>query len=238
MNIRMDKMETSNKTIAVLIPCYNEAVTIEKVVTDFKKYLPSAAIYVYDNNSSDNTAEIAVKAGAIVRHEPKQGKGNVVNSMFRDIEADCYIMVDGDDTYEAFFAPSMCDKVLNDGYDMVIGDRLSTTYFEENKRRFHNFGNVLVRTLVNVLHHGQIHDVMTGYRAMSKSFVKSLPVLSEGFQIETEITVHALKNKMKIAEIPIEYRDRPADSHSKLNTVKDGMKILWTIIKTIGNRRK
>lgn len=231
-------MEMSNKTIAVLIPCYNEAITIEKVVMDFKKCLPSASIYVYDNNSNDNTAEIAVKAGAIVRHEPKQGKGNVVNSMFRDIEADCYIMVDGDDTYEASFAPEMCRMILDENYDMVIGDRLSTTYFDENKRLFHNFGNVLVRTLVNILHHGKIHDVMTGYRAMSRDFVKSLPVLSEGFQIETEITVHALKKKMKIAEIPIEYRDRPADSHSKLNTVSDGIKILWTIIKTIGNRRR
>lgn len=226
-------MDIQNKRIAVLIPCYNEAVTIEKVVTDFRHYLPSAIIYVYDNNSTDDTAKKAVMAGALVRHEPKQGKGNVVNSMFRDIDADCYIMVDGDDTYEASFAPMMCNKVLDEGFDMVIGDRLSTTYFDENKRRFHNFGNVLVRTLVNVLHHGKVHDVMTGYRAMSKSFVKSLPVLSEGFQIETEITVHALKHKMKIAEVQIEYRDRPADSHSKLNTVKDGMKILWTVIKTV-----
>lgn len=225
-------MEKTKGTIAVLIPCYNEAVTIEKVVSDFRKYLPDASIYVYDNNSSDGTDKIAEAAGAIVKYETKQGKGNVVNSMFRDIEADCYIMVDGDDTYEASFAPEMCEAVLNEGYDMVVGDRLSTTYFDENKRAFHNFGNVLVRTLVNVLHRGHIHDVMTGYRAMSREFVKSLPVLSEGFQIETEITVFALKKKKKVKEIPIEYRDRPADSHSKLNTVKDGVKILWTICKT------
>lgn len=218
---------------AVLIPCYNEALTIEKVVKDFRKYLPEADIYVYDNNSTDETADIAEKAGAIVRHEPKQGKGNVVNSMFRDIDADCYIMVDGDDTYEASHAPDMCKLVLEDDVDMVIGDRLSTTYFEENKRAFHNFGNVLVRTLVNLFHHGRVHDVMTGYRAMSRRFVKELPTLSEGFQIETEMTVFALKHKYSIKEIPIEYRDRPEGSQSKLNTIKDGIKILWTILKTI-----
>lgn len=216
---------------AVLIPCYNEAKTVEKVVKDFKKVLPDADIYVYDNNSTDGTDKIAEAAGAIVRYEPKQGKGNVVNSMFRDIEADCYLMVDGDDTYEASFAAEMCNEVLNNGVDMVIGDRLSTTYFEENKRPFHNIGNKTVRFLVNVLYHGKVHDIMTGYRAMSKSFVKSVPELSEGFQIETEMTIYALVNKLKIKEVPIEYRDRPAGSVSKLNTVKDGIKIILLIFK-------
>lgn len=216
------------KTV-VLIPCYNEAQTIEKVINDFKENMPHADIYVYDNNSSDNTAEIAKKAGAIVRHEYKQGKGNVVRSMFRDIDADCYIMVDGDDTYPASFGPKLEKLILEGKADMAVGDRLSSTYFTENKRAFHNFGNVLVRKLINILFGAKLNDIMTGARAFSRDFVKTFPVLSKGFEIETEMTIFALDNNMKIVEEPIEYRDRPDGSESKLNTYSDGFKVLKTI---------
>ena len=218
--------------VAVLIPCYNEALTIEKVVTDFRTVLPEATIYVYDNNSSDDTATIAKKAGAVVLKESRQGKGNVIRSMFRDIEADCYIMTDGDDTYPADAARQMCELVLNDSVDMVIGDRLSTTYFQENKRSGHNFGNRLVRGFINTLWHLKNHkiiDVMTGYRAFSRRFVKSFPVISKGFEIETEMTIHALDKNLLLRSVPIEYRDRPEGSESKLNTVSDGIKVLLTI---------
>lgn len=217
--------------IAILIPCYNESITIEKVVKDYKNALPEATIYVYDNNSSDHTDEIARNAGAIVRYEYRQGKGNVIRSMFRDIEADCYLMIDGDDTYPAENAKEMCDLVLQGKADMVIGDRLSSTYFEENKRPFHNFGNEIVRRSINVLWHTkkQILDVMTGYRAFSPMFVKSFPILSKGFEIETEMTIHALDKNLLIQSMPVQYRDRPAGSESKLNTYTDGMKVLLTI---------
>ena len=215
--------------IAVLIPCYNESATIEKVVKDYKKALPDADIYVYDNNSKDHTDEIAKKAGAIVKYEYRQGKGNVIRSMFRDIDADCYLMIDGDDTYPAENAKDMCDLVLSGKADMVIGDRLSSTYFKENKRPFHNVGNVLVRKLINVLFKNNIKDIMTGYRAFSYEFVKGFPVLSKGFEIETEMTIHAVDKNFKLVEIPVEYRDRPAGSHSKLNTFSDGFKVLRTI---------
>ena len=218
-----------NKTIAVLIPCYNESKTIEKVVKDYKKVLPEADIYVYDNNSSDGTDEIAKKAGAIVKYEYKQGKGNVIRSMFKDIDADCYLMIDGDDTYPAEHAREMCDYVLKGQADMVIGDRLSSTYFEENKRPFHNFGNVLVRGLINSLFKSKVKDIMTGYRAFSYEFVKTFPILSKGFEIETEMTIHALDKNMGLKEIPVDYRDRPAGSESKLNTFSDGIKVLKTI---------
>jgi len=218
-----------NKKIAVLIPCYNESKTIESVVKEYKKALPDADIYVYDNNSTDSTAEIAEKAGAIVRHEYRQGKGNVVRSMFKDIEADCYLMVDGDDTYPADNAKEMCDLVLNNKVDMVIGDRLSSTYFTENKRPFHNFGNVLVRKLINTLFSSNVTDIMTGYRAFSYDFVKTFPVLSKGFEIETEMTIHALDKNMLIKEIPVQYKDRPEGSVSKLNTYSDGFRVLKTI---------
>ncbi len=216
---------------AVLIPCYNESLTIEKVVKDYRKALPEASIYVYDNNSTDCTDEIARKAGAIVRYEYRQGKGNVIRSMFRDIEADCYLMIDGDDTYPAENAKEMCDLVLRGKADMVIGDRLSSTYFEENKRPFHNFGNEIVRRSINVLWRpkNQILDVMTGYRAFSPMFVKSFPILSKGFEIETEMTIHALDKNLLIQSLPVQYRDRPAGSESKLNTYSDGMKVLLTI---------
>ncbi len=215
--------------IAVLIPCYNEARTIEKVVKDFKKELPNADIYVYDNNSKDNTAEIAKKAGAIVKHEYMQGKGNVIRRMFREIDADCYLMADGDDTYPAEHAKEMCDLILEGKAEMVVGDRLSSTYFTENKRMFHNFGNVLVRFLVNRTFKSNVRDIMTGYRAFSKTFVKSFPVISGGFEIETEMTIHALDKRMKLENVLIDYRDRPAGSVSKLNTVSDGVKVLKTI---------
>lgn len=218
-----------NKKIAVLIPCYNESQTIEKVVKDFKKVLPEADIYVYDNNSSDNTDEIARNAGAIVKYERKQGKGNVIRSMFHDIDADCYIMVDGDDTYEATDAKKIVESVLNNGADMVIGDRLSSTYFSENKRPFHNVGNKSVRFLINKLFKNNIKDIMTGYRGFSREFVKTFPVLSKGFEIETEMTIHALDKNFYIEEFPIEYRDRPEGSESKLNTVSDGIKVIKTI---------
>lgn len=217
--------------IAVLIPCYNEAKTIEKVVKDYRAVLPDADIYVYDNNSSDGTDEIARNAGAIVRYERRQGKGNVIRTMFRDIDADCYLMIDGDDTYPAENAVEMCNLVLEKGSDMVIGDRLSSTYFQENKRPFHNFGNTLVRAAVNNLFHGKITDIMTGYRAFSPLFVKSFPVLSKGFEIETEMSIFALDKNMQLDTVAVQYRDRPDGSESKLNTYSDGFKVLLTIIK-------
>lgn len=215
--------------IAVLIPCYNEGQTIQKVVQDFRAALPEADIYVYDNNSDDNTAEQARKAGAIVRHEYRQGKGNVIRSMFREIDADCYIMIDGDDTYPAENAREMADFVLNKGVDMVIGDRLSSTYFTENKRPFHNMGNRMVRYLINKLFHNDVRDIMTGYRAFSPLFVKTFPVLSKGFEIETEMTIHAVDKNFLLEEIPVAYRDRPEGSVSKLDTFADGFKVLHTI---------
>lgn len=215
--------------IAVLIPCYNESKTIEKVVKDYKAALPEADIYVYDNNSKDGTDEVARKAGAIVRYETKQGKGNVIRTMFRDIDADCYLMIDGDDTYPAENAREMCEYVLNDNVDMVIGDRLSSTYFQENKRPFHNLGNKMVRGLINKIFKNNINDIMTGYRAFSYKFAKTFPVLSKGFEIETEMSIHAIDKNFTLKEIPVQYRDRPAGSVSKLNTYKDGARVLKTI---------
>ena len=215
--------------IAVLIPCYNESKTIEKVVKDYKEALPEADIYVYDNNSKDGTDEIARNAGAIVRYETKQGKGNVIRTMFRDIDADCYLMIDGDDTYPAENAREMCEYVLNDNVDMVIGDRLSSTYFQENKRPFHNIGNKMVRGLINKIFKNNINDIMTGYRAFSYKFAKTYPVLSKGFEIETEMSIHAVDKNFTLKEIPVQYRDRPAGSVSKLNTYKDGARVLKTI---------
>lgn len=217
--------------IAILIPCYNESKTIAKVVKEYKKALPEAKIYVYDNNSTDGTGEIAKKAGAIVKQEYRQGKGNVVRSMFRDIEADCYLMIDGDGTYPADCAHKMCDMVLVDGADMVVGDRLSSTYFKENKRPFHNVGNRTVRFLINLIFRSHIKDIMTGYRAFSRDFVKTFPVLSKGFEIETEMTIHALDKNFYIAEIPVGYKDREEGSESKLNTLSDGIKVIFTIIR-------
>ena len=222
-------MKKEGKKIAVLIPCYNESKTVEKVVKDYKKVLPDADIYVYDNNSTDGTNKIAKKAGAIVKYEYQQGKGNVIRSMFRDIEADCYLMIDGDDTYPSENAKEMCDLVLEGKADMVIGDRLSSTYFAENKRPFHNFGNKIVRFLINKLFKNKVKDIMTGYRAFSYEFVKSFPVLSKGFEIETEMTIHAVDKNFKLVEIPVTYRDRPEGSVSKLNTYSDGLKVLKTI---------
>lgn len=218
-----------DKKIAVLIPCYNESKTIEKVVKDYKQALPEADIYVYDNNSKDGTDEVARKAGAIVRYETKQGKGNVIRTMFRDIDADCYLMIDGDDTYPAENAREMCEYVLNDNVDMVIGDRLSSTYFQENKRPFHNLGNKMVRGLINKIFKNNINDIMTGYRAFSYKFAKTFPILSKGFEIETEMSIHAIDKNFTLKEIPVQYRDRPAGSVSKLNTYKDGAKVLKTI---------
>ncbi len=217
------------KTV-VLIPCYNEALTIKRVVEDFKMEMPHADIYVYDNNSTDGTAEIAAQAGAIVRHEKRQGKGNVVRTMFRDIDADCYIMVDGDDTYPAKFGPVLEKLVLDGDADMAIGDRLASTYFEENKRPFHNFGNVLVRNIINFLYQSNVNDIMTGARAFSREFVKSFAIMSKGFEIETEMTIFALENNFKLEEVPIVYRDRPEGSESKLNTYVDGVKVLRTVL--------
>ena len=216
--------------IAVLIPCYNESITIKKVVEDYRRVLPEADIYVYDNNSTDQTDRIAAQAGAIVRYEGRQGKGNVIRSMFRQIDADAYLMIDGDDTYPADRAREMVRLVLEEGVDMVIGDRLSSTYFSENKRRFHNMGNRMVRFLINGLFRSDIRDIMTGYRAFSRLFVKNFPVLSRGFEIETEMTIHALDKNFLITEIPVVYRDRPAGSHSKLNTLGDGVRVLKTIV--------
>lgn len=221
--------------IAVLIPCYNEAKTVEKVVKDFKEVLPEAVIYVYDNNSTDDTALLAEKAGAVVRHEYQQGKGNVIRRMFRDIDADCYIMTDGDDTYPAEFAREMADLVLQKNVDMVVGDRLSSTYFTENKRPFHNFGNSLVRKAINLMFRTEIKDIMTGYRAFSYQFVKSFPVLSRGFEIETEMSIHAVDKNMLLDNVVIEYRDRPEGSESKLNTYSDGLKVIRTIIRLFRN---
>ena len=215
--------------VAVLIPCYNESKTVKKVVEDFKRELPEAKIYVYDNNSKDGTDKIAKEAGAIVRYETRQGKGNVIRTMFREIDAECYIMVDGDDTYPAESAKEMVKAVLDENVDMVIGDRLSSTYFTENKRPFHNVGNVTVRALINRIYKSDIRDVMTGLRAFSYKFVKTFPVMSKGFELETEMTIHCLDKNMKIKNIIIDYRDRPADSPSKLNTIPDGIKVLKTI---------
>lgn len=217
--------------IAVLIPCYNEEKTIAKVVADAKAALPEAVIYVYDNNSTDRTVELAKEAGAVIRHEYMQGKGNVIRRMFREIEAQCYIMVDGDDTYPMEFAPEMVEKVLTHNADMVVGDRLSSTYFEENKRPFHNMGNSLVRASINSLFDCKIKDIMTGFRAFSYGFVKTFPVLSKGFEIETEMTIHAVYNQLQIENVVVEYRDRPEGSESKLNTYSDGLKVLKTIVK-------
>ena len=221
--------------IAVLIPCYNESKTVEKVVTDFKRVLPEASIYVYDNNSTDDTAVLAKKAGAIVRHEYQQGKGNVIRRMFREIDAECYIMTDGDDTYPAEYARQMADLVFDKNVDMVVGDRLSSTYFEENKRPFHNLGNSIVRKSINFLFKSEIKDIMTGYRAFSYQFVKSFPVLSKGFEIETEMSIHAIDKNMYIENVIIDYRDRPEGSESKLNTYSDGLKVLFTIFRLYRN---
>ncbi|AMD17395.1 glycosyl transferase family protein [Methanobrevibacter sp. YE315] len=224
------------KTV-IIIPCYNESATIEKVVTDFKKYMPHADVYVYDNNSTDGTDRIAKDAGAIVKYEYKQGKGNVVKSMFRDIQADCYIMVDGDDTYPAEAAPEFEELVLSGKADMVIGDRLSSTYFEENDRPFHNTGNKLVRRFINLFFRSDLHDIMTGMRAFSYNFVKSFPISSREFEIETEMSVFALMNNFKIMEIPVEYKDRVEGSESKLNTYRDGFKVIMMIFALIRDER-
>ena len=217
--------------IAVLIPCYNEEKTIAKVVADAKAALPEAVIYVYDNNSTDRTVELAREAGAVIRHEYMQGKGNVIRRMFREVEARCYIMVDGDDTYPMEFAPEMVDKVLYHNADMVVGDRLSSTYFSENKRPFHNMGNSLVRASINRLFQCDIKDIMTGFRAFSYGFVKTFPILSKGFEIETEMTIHAVYNQLQIDNVIVDYRDRPEGSVSKLNTYADGFRVLGTIFK-------
>mgnify|MGYP000819213624 CR=1 FL=1 len=219
--------------IAVLIPCYNEGQTIAKVVKDYREALPEATIYVYDNNSSDHTDEIAREAGAVVRYEYQQGKGNVIRSMFRDIDAECYVMTDGDDTYPAEDARKLADQILQGKADMVIGDRLSSTYFTENKRPFHNFGNRLVRGSINGLFQANVTDIMTGYRAFSFTFVKTYPVLSRGFEVETEMTIHSLNNNLRLFEMPIQYRDRPEGSVSKLDTVGDGIKVMSTIFRMI-----
>lgn len=221
--------------IAVLIPCYNEEKTIKKVINDYQKALPEATIYVYDNNSVDNTVAIAREEGAVVRHEYQQGKGNVIRRMFREIDAEAYIMVDGDDTYPAEFAREMVDKVLNRKVDMVVGDRLSSTYFTENKRPFHNFGNSIVRKSINILFKTDIKDIMTGYRAFSYQFVKTFPVLSKGFEIETEMSIHAVDKNMLVENVIVTYRDRPEGSESKLNTYSDGFKVIKTIARLYRN---
>jgi len=221
--------------IAVLIPCYNESKTIEKVVRDFRRVLPDAVIYVYDNNSSDGTGEIAARAGAVVRRERMQGKGNVIRRMFREIDADCYVMADGDDTYPAENAPELVRLVLEEQADMVVGDRLSSTYFTENKRPFHNLGNSLVRASINMLFRSEIKDIMTGYRAFSYAFVKTYPVLSKGFEIETDMSIHAINRNMLVRNVVIDYRDRPDGSVSKLNTYSDGAKVLMTIARLFKN---
>lgn len=223
--------------IAVLIPCYNESRTIEKVVRDFRRVLPEAVVYVYDNNSNDGTGDIAARAGAVVRKERMQGKGNVIRRMFREIDADCYLMVDGDDTYPAEDAPAMVAAVLNEQVDMVVGDRLSSTYFTENKRPFHNMGNGLVRASINRLFGSDVKDIMTGYRAFSYAFVKTYPVLSKGFEIETDMTIHAINRRMQVANVVVSYRDRPDGSESKLNTYQDGAKVLMTIARLYKNYR-
>ncbi len=227
-----------NGRIAVIVPCYNEAVTITKVVTDFRSVLPQATVYVYDNNSSDGTAQLAENAGAVVRREPRQGKGNVVRQMFRDIDADCYLMVDGDDTYPAEAARNLCAPVLAGEADMTVGDRLSNgTYAAENTRAFHGFGNDLVRSMIKMIYGYSFDDVMTGYRAMSRPFVKTFPVMSEGFQIETELSIHAVDRRWRIVDVPIEYRDRPEGSESKLDTVGDGFKVICAIASLFKNYR-
>lgn len=223
--------------VAVIIPCYNESLTISKVVSDFRRELPGAAIYVYENNCTDNTAQLAKDAGAIVRSEQRRGKGNVVRTMIRDIDADCYVMVDGDDTYPAEAAPAMVAKVLDEGYDMVNGDRLSTTYFAENKSVLHGLGNRLVRGMINLLFGSNVRDIMTGYRAMGFGFAKTLPVLSRGFELETEMTIHALDKNMKLCELPIQYRDRPEGSESKINSVVDGAKVIGMIFNLVREYR-
>ncbi len=232
--IMIKEGETMDK-VAVLIPCYNEAQTIEKVVRDVKEALPEAIVYVYDNNSTDNTVEIAAKAGAIVRHEYKQGKGNVIRRMFREIEAECYLMIDGDDTYPLDCAAQMVDYVLNYHADMVVGDRLSSTYFKENKRPFHNFGNSLMRVGINALFKTDIKDIMTGYRAFGYEFVKTFPVFSQGFEIETEMTIHAVYYHMQIYNVVVNYRDRPEGSESKLNTYSDGFKVIGKMLQLYKN---
>ena len=215
--------------IAVLIPCYNEEKTVQKVVADFRRALPEATVYVYNNNSTDRTAQLAAEAGAVVRNEYMQGKGNVIRRMFREIDAECYLMADGDDTYPAEYAREMIDPVLQRQADMVVGDRLSSTYFTENKRPFHSFGNLLVRKCINILFRNNIKDIMTGYRAFSYEFVKTFPVLSRGFEIETEMSIHAVENNMQIENVVIDFHDRPEGSESKLNTYSDGLKVLMTI---------
>lgn len=217
--------------LSILIPCYNEEKTIKKVINDFRNIFPKAFIYVYDNNSSDNTYKIAKGEGAIVKKVCQQGKGNVVRQMFRDIDSKCYVLVDGDDTYEATDALFMVDLIINDGIDMVIGDRLSSTYDKENKRLFHSFGNKLVKKSINILFRSNVEDIMTGYRAFSYDFVKTFPVLSKGFEIETEMTIHAIDKRLNFKSIPIGYRDRPEGSKSKLNTIVDGIKVMFTILK-------
>ena len=219
--------------IAVLIPCYNESKTVEKVVSDFRRVLPDATVYVYDNNSTDGTAELAAGAGAVVRHEYQQGKGNVMRRMFREIDAEAYILVDGDDTYPAEAAPEMVAAVTGRQADMVVGDRLSSTYYTQNKRPFHNFGNRLVRGSINHLFRAHVTDIMTGYRAFSFTFVKTYPVLSRGFEVETEMTIHSLNNNLRLYEMPIQYRDRPEGSVSKLDTVGDGIKVMSNIFRMI-----
>ena len=223
--------------IAVLIPCYNEAATVAKVVADYRAALPGATIYVYDNNSTDGTGALAAAAGAVVRREAQQGKGNVLRRMFREVDARCYLLVDGDDTYPADAAPKMVAAVLEHGADMVVGDRLSSTYFTENKRPFHNFGNSLVRFSINRLFGSRIQDIMTGYRAFSFLFAKTFPVLSRGFEIETEMSIHAVERNMQIENVVVEYRDRPEGSESKLNTYSDGAKVLGTILRLYKNYR-
>ena len=229
-------MVKEKKEIAVLVPCYNEEKTIEKVVKAFKKELPEATVFVYDNNSTDKTAKLAENAGAKVVREKRQGKGNVVRSMFRDIEADIFVMVDGDNTYPASSVKELI-KLVEGGADMVIGDRLNSTYFKENKRFGHNFGNILVRKTINTIFHSQVQDIMTGYRAFSKRFVKTFPVCSDGFEIETEMTIHALDKKMNLETVLVEYRDRPSDSPSKLNTFSDGFKVIMTIFNMVREYR-
>ena len=214
----------------MLIPCYNEEITIGKVVSDFRAVLPEAVVYVYDNNSTDKTVEKAKRAGAIVRHEYQQGKGNVVRRMFQDVDAKCYILVDGDDTYSALEAEQMAERVLKYHADMVIGDRLNTTYFTENKRKFHNVGNRFMRWAINKLFSGNVADAMTGYRAFSYRFVKTFPGLSQNFEIETEMTIHALDKNLQIEEVAVAYRDRPKGSQSKLNTIKDGVSVIREMI--------
>ena len=221
--------------IAVLIPCYNEEQTVAKVVRDVREALPEAVVYVYDNNSTDRTVELAKAAGAVVRYEYKQGKGNVIRRMFREIDAECYLMIDGDDTYPLNCARELVDKVLNHNADMTVGDRLSSTYFTENKRPFHNFGNSLMRMGINRLFHSDIKDIMTGYRAFSYEFVKTFPVFSKGFEIETEMTIHAVNYNMQVENVVVEYRDRPEGSVSKLNTYSDGIRVIHKMFQLYKN---